>query len=488
MSKISIKRNALMNMLLTFSNMVFPLISFPYVARVLSVDGIGKVNFFNTIGNYAVMFAGLGLSTYGIKICANNRDSKTKLSKVVKELLILKTLSTAMVVIILVGSIPFVDKFRTDIVLFWIQIILVLCNIFNIEWLFSGLEQYSYITKRSIIFKSISLLLLFLLVKDKSDYILYSAITVFSTCGNYFFNIWYSKKYIDYHVSGSIELKKHLRPTLILFASILAVSVYTSLDTIMLGFYCGDTAVGYYTVAIKVKGILLSLVNSISTVLLPRLSYYVNSGETKTYKLLLRKAIIVIMTIAVPLTFFFVIEAVDSVILLGGNEYLASAPAMRILMPILILSGFSNITGNQILLPYGKENCFMKAVVGGSIVDLILNVLFMPHYGFMGVAVATLLAELTQVSIQICYSKPILKGNIDGKELCKVVSSSILASCGTLFMSKLIPSMSAFYRLFILGTIFFSLYCSTLYMLKAKYILEYTNKAIAVVKSKNKHE
>lgn len=165
MKENSIKYNALMNILLTLSSLIFPLISFPYVTRILSVESLGQVNFMNSVGTYAIMFAGLGIGTYGIRACSLVRDNKEELSKTTHELLFLKTISTTIVIVALFGSVLFVKKFQNNFSLLLLQIVLIISNIFSLDWFFSGLEKYSYITKRSILFKFVSLVLLILFVK-----------------------------------------------------------------------------------------------------------------------------------------------------------------------------------------------------------------------------------------------------------------------------------------------------------------------------------
>ena len=207
----SIKMNASLNILYTVSNIVFPLVTFPYVSRILSADGLGKVSFFTAVANYAIMLASLGISTYGIRATAKVREDKKELSKVTVELFCINMISTAIVIVALLLSIPIVDKFASEKVLLFINIALVFSSVLGLNWLYSGLEQYSYITKRSIIFKIISLFLIFLFVNEKADYLIYAFISVFSISGSYILNLWYSKKFISLKNIGKLELKKHFK-------------------------------------------------------------------------------------------------------------------------------------------------------------------------------------------------------------------------------------------------------------------------------------
>lgn len=483
MNRKSITFNAIMNILLTVSNLLFPLISFPYVTRVLSVMALGKVNFFNTVGSYAVMLATLGMGTYGIRACAKNRDDTKKLSQTVQELLVIRIISTIVVMFGLVILYFFVAKFNQNFSLFIIQCCYLITSICSFEWLFSGLEQYSYITKRSVFFKLLSLVLLVILVKSPDDYIIYAAITVFSTSAGYLCNLLYSKKFISYKKVAKYNLRKHLKPMFLLFAANLAVSVYTSLDTVMLSFISGDKAVGYYTVAVKIKTILLSMVNAISAVLLPRLTYYISEKRVKEYNMLLKKSISIITTIALYFSVYFILEAKNSILFLSGKEYIPAVFPMQIMMPILIISGFSNITGNQILLSKGMDSFFMRAVIVGAVADVGLNILLMPKLGVIGAALATVMAEIIQMIIQVYYSKEYLLKCVDVKMLIKEIIAIIIAIL-FVYIYESLTTLNPIIDLLCTGIIFSIIYILMLNILRVKWILEYEKKILSKIRSK----
>ena len=429
MQKVSsLRKNAFLNIVYKLSSILFPLITYPYVSRILLADNLGRVSFFTSLTNYMLMIGSLGISTYGIRIVAKTRNNKRELSVVVKELLIINLVVTFIASLFLIASIIFVEKFQKNLLLMFISLCQILIAPLGMEWLYGGLEQYEYIAKRSITMKIISLIFIFLFVHEKEDYIIYAAILMLGYIGNYICNFVYSKKFIDYSIKQKWKLKRHLKAVLILFASILAINIYTNVDTLMLGFIKGDRAVGLYDVACKGKLVLLSLINAISTVLFPRLSYYLAEKDIVSYNKVLKKSISVIMGIAIPLSIFFVIEAKDVVIFLGGNAYEDATLCMQILMPILIISGFSNITGNQILLPHGKDISYMRAVMTGAIVDIILNLFFMPRYSLYGAAFATLMAEIVQMLLQLWQARVYLKDNVDFVELLKIIFACIIST------------------------------------------------------------
>ena len=197
MKQKSIKVNFIMNAILTMSSVIFPLITFPYVSRALQPAGIGKVNFAISVVSYFTMFAQLGIPTYGIRACAQVRDNKKELSKVVQELLWISIFMCTISYLVFFLSIFFIPKFRKDYLLFIITGSSVLLNTIGVEWLYKGLEQYSYITVRSLIFKVIGIIAMLALVHRPADYIIYGGITVVASYASYILNFMYLKKYVS---------------------------------------------------------------------------------------------------------------------------------------------------------------------------------------------------------------------------------------------------------------------------------------------------
>lgn len=471
-SHSSIKKNAVLNIIYKLSSMIFPLIVYPYVSRILLAENLGKVAFFSNVTSYGLLLGSIGISTYGIRAVAKVRDDKDKLSKTVKELFFINSVITGMVLVFLAGSLIWVEKFRSNLYLLLISMAQIAISPLSMEWLYGGLEEYSYITKRAILFKIISLFFIFGFVRTKEDYINYALILAVSSVGNYICNFVFSRKFIHFHVCEKLEFVKHLKPSLTLFASLLAISVYTSLDSVMLGFINGDNAVGLYDMAVKAKTVTLSLINAISGVLLPRLSYYVAQNARELYNETLKKSIRIIFMIAVPLTVLFEIEALDVIIILGGKEYIGAVPCMRIIMPILLISGFSNITGNQILIPHGLDKYYTKAVVCGAIVDVVLNILLMPRYSIYGAALATLIAECAQMLVQAYYSKSYLKERFDTVCMKRIILSTMLAGivvCVTKYIFNFHPFINillySFAFLGIYGILFYIFYGRKVYEL-----------------------
>lgn len=453
----SVRRNAVLNITITCSNMLFPLLVFPYVSRVLQVDNMGRVSFFTSVAGYAVLVASLGLSTYGIRAVARVRDDREALIKTVQELLYMNLIVTAAVITLMLGSALFVDKFKEELTLLFANAVLVLSAPFGMSWLFAGLEQYEYIAKRTLFFKALSLIMIFMLVREPADYTVYAWITICSSAGSNICNFIYAGRFVTYIPRKNLQFKKHLKPMILLFASALAVNIYTNLDTVMLGFISGDVQVGLYTVAVHVKTVLLALVNAVSAVLLPRLSYYYSEKKEDALNHLLRKSISVIFMLSVPITLFFILTAKEWILLFGGQSYLGAVPCMQLIMPVLLISGFSNVTGNQILIPAGKDSCFMKAVASGAVLDLCLNALLMRPLGGVGAALATLLAELLQMMIQLYYAHTYILANIRWKTLINITVSALAASL-LLLIVRCMADFHVWLEMAVFSMVFFGTY------------------------------
>ena len=397
----SIKINFVMNSILTMSSFIFPLITFPYVSRILLPSGIGKVSLATSVITYFTMFAQLGIPTYGIRACAKVRDNRKELTKVSQELLIISIIMSAISYMILFILLFSVSKFRCEKELYVILSFTILLTAIGMEWLYKALEQYTYITMRSVIFKFIALIAMFFLVHKQTDYVVYGGITIFAASASNILNLFNAYKYINLKPVGNYNFKRHIKPVLIFFAMSCATTIYTNLDTVMLGFMTTDADVGYYNAAVKIKVILVSVVTSLGTVLLPRASYYIQMGELKEFRRITRKALNFVFLMAMPLMLYFIYFAKEGIFFLSGDNYVGAIIPMQVIMPTLLLIGITNILGIQILVPTGREKIVLYSEIVGAIVDVIINALLIPVYASTGAAIGTLIAEFAVFFVQI---------------------------------------------------------------------------------------
>lgn len=467
----SVAYNFLMNFILSASQFIFPLITFPYISRVLLAEGSGKITFASSVANYFLMVASLGIPTYGIRACAQVRDDKRQLSKTVHELLFINLTTTVLVTVTYAICVLSIPRFRTDETLFLINGINIVLNMFGMNWLFQAMEQYDYITARSLIFKIVSVLLMILLVHQKSDYIIYGAITVFAAVGSNVLNFVRSRQYIEYRWLGNYHIGRHIKPILILFAQSLAVSIYTNLDTVMLGFMKTDVDVGYYNAAVKIKGILLSLVSSLGGVLLPRMSYYAKENLKTKFMETMSMALNFTMLISLPLAVYFSMFSAECIQFLAGDGYFGAIAAMRIITIAVVPIGLTGILGVQVLTAIEKEKYVLYSVIVGAVLDFALNILLIPQFGAMGAALATTIAEFAVLAVQLLYTRNLMcqiRSQLKWKSY--IILSAIAAIFGCL--TQMFQIKSTFLELVVSAFTFFCIYGVGLLVAKDSFAME----------------
>lgn len=452
----SIKKNFIMNVILTMSSFLFPMITFPYVSRILLPVGMGKVSFATSLIYYFGMFAQLGIPTYGIRACAKVRDNREELTRTAQELLIINLIMNVLTYGALAVALLLVPRLQDDRLLYIIVSFSIILTSIGMEWLYKALEQYAYITIRSIIFKGVALVAMFLLVHKQEDYVVYGAISILASSASSIFNLINVHRYIDLKPVGGYQLSRHLKPIGIFFAMSCATTVYTNLDTVMLGFMTSDADVGYYNAAVKIKTILVSVVTSLGAVLLPRASYYVEQKRFDEFYRITGKAINFVLLAALPMGVYFILYAEEGIRFLSGPEYSGSILAMQIIMPTLLFIGLSNILGIQILVPLGKEIIVLYSEIAGAVTDLILNVLLIPRMHAAGAAIGTLVAEAVVLLVQYLALKKDVNRVVVNISLWKILIAIVVASPVSLFGKAV--TEGAFFRLLISAFLFFGVY------------------------------
>ena len=480
----SVKYNFIMNAILTVAGIIFPLITFPYISRVLLVEGSGKVAFATSVVTYFTMFASLGIPTYGVRACAIVRDNKEKLSKTVQELLIISGGTTLLTYIVFGISLFVIPEFAQERTLLLIVGLGIGLNTIGVQWLYNALEQYSYITTCSILFKVIGMILMFLLVKGSSDYQIYGGVYVIASFGSYVLNFICLRKFVTFQKTGTYQFKQHLKHIMVFFAMSAGASIYLNLDVVMLRFLQSNEAVGYYNAGIKVKTVLVTCVTSLGTVLLPRLSYYIETADKKAFQLMVGKAFRFVFVAASAVTVYFSIFARESILLLSGEAFLPAVGPMMILMPTVLLIGLSNVTGIQILTPNGREREVMYSIWGGAILDFVLNLIVIPKFSANGAALSTLLAEGMVLLLQCWFLRDVLWSYIRQVQCWKIVIALAVASVMTIPVKIWIDS-GVFVTLLVSAIVFFGGYAVVLLLLKEPFVSEILNSGIhAIVRKK----
>ncbi len=393
----SVKTNYALNLVNTLSGMLFPLLVFPYVSRVMLADGMGLVNFYSSIIQYVVMLSALGIPLYAVREIAKARDNVSKLNKVSLEILLLYAMLTVVGYLIIFILCLTVDKIQENLTLFLILSANVFFTAIGCEWFYQGIENFKYITIRGLIVKIVAVLFLFMFVHDRSDLLLYGTYTVIGSVGGNLFNFFKLKQYVDIHKVKLETLHpfRHLKPVLRIFILNVVISIYMQLDVVMLGFMRDASSVGYFSASLKVCTLLMGIVTTLVSSLIPRMSNLVETGQKERFDDLAQKTVDFVFIICTPIVFFLILEASCIVNILCGTSFDPAIRTLQLLAPQMLVISLAYVLGSQILLPQGGEKIFIWAALGGAIISLLLNILLIPQYAQDGAAISTVIAQIT---------------------------------------------------------------------------------------------
>lgn len=468
--KKSLKSGFVMNAILTASQLLFPLVTFPYVSRVLLPAGTGRVSFATSVISYFLMLAQLGIPVYGVRACAKVRDDRRELTRTAQELLLLNGVTSLLACAALFFAIAHVDRLREDRLLYAVLSVSILAHAVGMEWLYRATEQYAYMTLRSIAFRAVSVVCLFLLVRGPQDVVRYGGITILAGCASSLLNLFRAHRFIDMKPVGHYRLGRHVRPMLVFFAMACATTVYTHLDTVMLGFMATDADVGYYHAAVRIKSILVSMVTSLGAVLLPRASYDVQCGRMDEFRRMTQKALRFVFVAAVPLMLYFTCFARGCIRFLSGAAYAGSVVPMRIIMPTLLCIGLTHTLGVQVLVPLGREKTVLASVVAGAATDVVLNALLIPAYASAGAAVGTLAAEGVVLCVQLAALRGEAWAALRSVPYGKIAAASA-AGC-LLSLPVRLTGSGVLTGLLLSAGVFFGAYVLTLWVMKEALAVE----------------
>jgi O-antigen/teichoic acid export membrane protein len=401
------------------------MITFPYVARILGPEGIGKVNFSFTVASYFIMIAQVGIPVYGIKEISKVRENKKSLNKVFSELFTINTIMTVLIVIVYSIIFLFNGKMQAENVLFMVAGISIFLSLFSIDWLYSGLEDYKFIAMRSIFVKIISIIMLFIMVHNRNDYIIYAIITVLTTVLTNVLNLFAARKKIKLTIKD-LDLGRHRKPIISLSLAGLIGSVYANLDIILLGSLVGDKFVGYYSTTRKITGIMVAIIGSLGTVLIPRLSYYLDKDMKAEYNQLAQKSLNFIYFLAFPAIIYIMFMSEDILHFFGGEEFIAASTSLRIISLQILATSLATFYGFQVLLPHNDEKSMVKSNIAGALVNLILNLILIKTFYHNATSITIVLSELTVALVQIILSKSYTDFKLYNSESIKYLKGSLL--------------------------------------------------------------
>ena len=397
--KKSIIKNYVYNLSYQVLLIVLPLITTPYLSRVLGANGLGTYSYTNSITQYFILFGAIGLNLYSQREIAYFQSNKREYSRIFFEIVILKALCLLISIFLFYQMSISYHQYTS---IFLVQTIDIVASIFDISWFYQGIEDFKKIVVRNFITKIIGVVSIFLFVKSTDDLLtyvfLYSCILLI---GN--LSMWgYIPKIIDFSCIKNITIKRHIKPAILLFIPQISISLYTILDKTMIGFLTGiDAEVSYYDQSQKIVKLALTIITSVGTIMMPRIANSFAKNDNDSIMNYMDKTLQFVFVIASPIMCGLMAITNRLVPWFFGPGFDKVILNMIIISPIILIIGLSNVIGVQYLLPTGKQRAYTTSVIIGSLVNFILNFIFIPHLLSLGAAIATLIAEASVTIIQL---------------------------------------------------------------------------------------
>lgn len=447
MKQKSLGLNALLNSLQSLLNLIFPLITFPYISRTLSVNGVGKYNFANSIVSYFILLAGLGISNYAVREGAKLRNDRKAISSFASRVFTINLISTIVSYVFLILTVIFTPNLHQYTVAIFIFSIQIFFTTLGTDWVYTIFEEYGYITVRNIIFKILSIILLFIFVRHPGDYLNYVAITVFASTGSYILNFLHAKNYCDIKLDFNFNWKEYLNPILVIFGSRVAIQIYLNSDVTMLGFLQNEYVVGIYSTATKIYGIVGTLLIAATAATIPRLAMFMGQGRMSEYNKLLKQVINIMIFLVLPGILGLFMVSKEVIVLLAGEKYLRASYALRISCFAMLGSAMSGIFNQYALIPAKREKKTLISSVISALLNIGLNFILIPIIAEKGAALTTVLAEFTMMFMNFYFSRDITGFVFKDRETWKNIITVLLGCVGIIAVCAL--SSALFQQMFI---------------------------------------
>ena len=408
---MGVKKNVLYTTFLTGANYIFPLITYPYISRILGPANIGANEFALRIVGYFLLFASLGVTTKGTREVAKSKQSKEECSKTFSSILILNILSTIFILVVYGICIYSVASFQRVKPLLLIGSIQIAFTPFLIEWLYKGMEDFPYITKRSLAVRVLYVISIFIFVKTEEDLLKYFTLTILSMILNAIFNWEHKRKYVRFTIKG-LNFKKYIKPYFTFGLYALLTSMYISFNVLFLGIVSTNIEVGYYSAATKLFSVILAFFTSFSAVMMPRMSNMLANHDNESIRCLIFKSFELLYPIALTAILIGEFFAPQIILILSGPGYEGAISPFRIILPLIFVIGTEQILIVQILTPMGKDKAVLINSIVGSICGLVLNFAIVPQLGCTGSAIVWIGSEVAVFSSAFYFVSKTVSKNI----------------------------------------------------------------------------
>lgn len=464
----SIKRNYIYNLIQQILSLITPLITTPYISRVIGAEGIGTYSYASSIVAYFSLFAALGTASYGqreISYCQDDKERRTKVFWDNEALCIISTF------ICLVLYLIFCIFQKENKIVFIILSLSVVDVCLNISWLLTGMEEFGKIVLRNIIIKVISIAFIFIFVRSRNDFILYVlGLTLVSILSN--ISLWpFVKKFVDKPSFKELKPFENIKTVISLFIPTIAISIYTVLDKTMIGVFTKDASEnGFYEQAIKISRIALMVVTSLGTVMVPRIGHHFEKHEDEIVRQYMYRSYRFVGLLGIPMCLGLLAVSSNFVPWFFGKGFEKVIPLIGILGFLIIAIGINNVTGVQYLIPTKRQNTFTKTVLIGAGVNFFANICLIPLYGAIGAAFASVLAESVIAITQLVIVRKELSSFRIIKDSAKYIISGVIMYCILLFIRKyFLPSILNTLILIFSGSF---IYIALLFILRDTFFIE----------------
>lgn len=480
MKKKSLAKNSIFNVAYKGLTALFPLVTTSYISYVLLPQGVGKVSYANTIVSYFILIASLGLPSYGVKAIAQNNNSKEQRSKTFFELFLINFLATVCCIFAYYLFVNYFPHFADRTALFNIMGLMLILNIFNIDWFYQGMEEYAYIATRSLVVKILSFVTMLIFVRDQSDYLIYALILCIATAGNNLLNAFQLRKYVAFP-KEKLALSPHMRPVFILLMSTIATEIYTMLDTVMLEYFHGDIYVGYYSNPVKIVRMTYTVVIALVAVFYPRISMHYKEREYDVCNELLSRGTKILLLLALPCTVGLFSVAEYIVPLLFGEAFLPSVSTLRILSILVLVFSIAYFLGHVVLTATGMERMILRATVTGAVVNTVANLMLIPNYCQDGAAIASVISEVVVTIILLWHSRKFFRLEIGKNYIFSVMFSLVTMTAAVYGLKKILGGEIEMVAILIVAAVV--VYFGSLLLCRNELLMELWEK----VKNRKKH-
>lgn len=452
-------KNFIYNVVYQVFIFIIPLVSTPYISRVLGVNNIGIYSYTYSLVYYFMLASMLGINNYGAREIAKCSLDRNKLSQKFFSIYFLQLICNILMIVIFYIFIIFSYYSHKGILL--IQSIFLISCAFDINWFFFGMEEFKITISRNIIIKILSIVFIFALVKSYNDLWLYSLIMSISTLISQVYLWIFIRKRVSFCKVSFKEIFSHLPQCLILFIPVIAYSIYRVMDKTMIGFFANTTELGYYESAEKIINIPISFVSALGTVMLPHMAK--SSDEELENKF--SSTFYLCYFFIIPMVLGLLVISKDFTMIFFGEEFLKTADIIIFLLPTVLFGAMTNIIRSNYLIPKSKDKIYVMSTALGAIINLILNIIFIKRYGAYGACIGTIAAEFFVLLYQVVYTKKDINYLRSLKRLIPIVLKSSIMMTYLIIARRLIENIYVKIIVQMFGAIVLYFICNYKYIL-----------------------